>query len=74
VGCPTRSGATRYHSRVIKRETFHHSEFVVAAWTDVGESMGVRHKTWSLHGAQFHPESFLTAEGPKLLKNFVEMK
>jgi anthranilate synthase/aminodeoxychorismate synthase-like glutamine amidotransferase len=66
--------ATRYHSLVIKRETFHHPDFVVAAWTDEGEVMGVRHKTWPLHGVQFHPESFLTAEGPTLLKNFVEMK
>ena len=35
--------------------------------------MGVRHKTWPLHGVQFHPESFLTVEGPKLLRNFLEM-
>jgi anthranilate synthase/aminodeoxychorismate synthase-like glutamine amidotransferase len=66
--------ATRYHSLVIKRETFHNPDFVVTAWTDEGEIMGVRHKTWPLHGVQFHPESFLTEEGPKLLKNFVEMK
>jgi len=66
--------ATRYHSLVIKRETFHNPDFVIAAWTDEDEIMGVRHKTWPLHGVQFHPESFLTAEGPKLLRNFVEMK
>ena len=66
--------ATRYHSLVIKRETFHNPDFVVTAWTDEGEIMGVRHKTWPLHGVQFHPESFLTEQGPKLLKNFVEMK
>ena len=66
--------ATRYHSLVIKRETFSHPDFAVTAWTDEGEIMGVRHKTWPLHGVQFHPESFLTAEGPTLLKNFVEMK
>ncbi len=66
--------ATRYHSLVIKRETFHNPDFVVTAWTDEGEIMGVRHKTWPLHGVQFHPESFLTEEGPKLLQNFVEMK
>jgi anthranilate synthase/aminodeoxychorismate synthase-like glutamine amidotransferase len=66
--------ATRYHSLVIRRETFHNPDFVVSAWTAEGEIMGVRHKTWPLHGVQFHPESFLTEEGPKLLRNFVEMK
>jgi anthranilate synthase/aminodeoxychorismate synthase-like glutamine amidotransferase len=64
--------ATRYHSLVIRRESFHHPEFVVTAWTDEGEIMGVRHRTWPLHGVQFHPESFLTLEGPQLLKNFLE--
>jgi anthranilate synthase/aminodeoxychorismate synthase-like glutamine amidotransferase len=66
--------ATRYHSLVIKRETFQNPDFVVSAWTDEGEIMGVRHQTWPLHGVQFHPESFLTLEGPKLLKNFVDMQ
>jgi anthranilate synthase/aminodeoxychorismate synthase-like glutamine amidotransferase len=65
--------ATRYHSLVIKRETFHNPDFVVSAWTEEGEIMGVRHRTWPLHGVQFHPESFLTLEGPRLLKNFVQM-
>jgi anthranilate synthase/aminodeoxychorismate synthase-like glutamine amidotransferase len=66
--------ATRYHSLVIRRETFTHPDFVVTAWTDEGEIMGVRHRAWPLHGVQFHPESFLTAEGPRLLKNFIETK
>jgi anthranilate synthase/aminodeoxychorismate synthase-like glutamine amidotransferase len=65
--------ATRYHSLVIRRETFHNPDFVISAWTEEGEIMGVRHRTWPLHGVQFHPESFLTLEGPRLLKNFVEM-
>jgi anthranilate synthase/aminodeoxychorismate synthase-like glutamine amidotransferase len=65
--------ATRYHSLVIRRETFQNPDFVVSAWTDEGEIMGVRHKAWPLHGVQFHPESFLTIEGPKLLQNFVKM-
>jgi anthranilate synthase/aminodeoxychorismate synthase-like glutamine amidotransferase len=63
--------ATRYHSLVIKRESFQHPDFVISAWTEEGEIMGVRHRTWPLQGVQFHPESFLTIEGPKLLKNFV---
>jgi anthranilate synthase/aminodeoxychorismate synthase-like glutamine amidotransferase len=66
--------ATRYHSLVIKRETFHNPDFEVSAWTDEGEIMGVRHKCWPLHGVQFHPESFLTYEGPRLLRNFIDMK
>jgi anthranilate synthase/aminodeoxychorismate synthase-like glutamine amidotransferase len=66
--------ATRYHSLVIKKETFHHPDFVISAWTEEGEIMGVRHKQWPLHGVQFHPESFLTLEGPKLLRNFMEIR
>jgi anthranilate synthase/aminodeoxychorismate synthase-like glutamine amidotransferase len=66
--------ATRYHSLVIKRETWNNPDFIVSAWTEEGEIMGVRHKTWPLHGVQFHPESFLTLEGPRLLKNFVTLR
>lgn len=64
--------ATRYHSLVIRKGTLS-DDFVMTAWTDEGEIMGVRHKTWPLHGVQFHPESFLTLEGPKLLQNFLNM-
>ena len=46
-------------------------EFEVSSWTDHDEIMGVRHKTWPLEGVQFHPESFLTGEGTKLLNNFL---
>lgn len=63
--------ATRYHSLVIERSSWNHPDFVVNAWTSEDEIMGVRHKRWPLHGVQFHPESFLTLEGPKLLANFI---
>lgn len=66
--------ATRYHSLVIRRETFTNPDFVVNAWTAEGEIMGVRHREWPLHGVQFHPESFLTLEGPTLLRNFLNVK
>ena len=65
--------ATRYHSLVIRRDTWNNPEFEVSAWTSEGEIMGVRHKTRPLHGVQFHPESFLTVEGPKLLENFLAL-
>ena len=64
--------ATRYHSLVIRKSTVP-ADFVVCAWTAEDEVMGVRHKTWPLFGVQFHPESFLTIEGPKLLANFLNM-
>lgn len=66
--------ATRYHSLVIKKETFTNPDFEISAWTAEGEIMGVRHKKWELHGVQFHPESFLSIEGPRLLKNFLDIK
>ena len=65
--------ATRYHSLVIKKETWTNPDFTVSAWTAEGEIMGVRHNAWPLHGVQFHPESFLTLEGPRLLGNFLNM-
>ena len=65
--------ATRYHSLVIRRDTFQHPDFAISAWTEEGEIMGVRHRSWPLQGVQFHPESFLTTEGPQLLKNFISI-
>jgi len=70
--------ATRYHSLVILKDTFDASRFDISAWTDEGEVMGLRAKPGTLpngdaplEGVQFHPESFLTVEGPRLLGNFL---
>lgn len=67
--------ATRYHSLVIKPDTLSADFEVTARTVDAPdeEIMGVRHKTLPIEGVQFHPESFLTAEGPKLLANFLKM-
>lgn len=66
--------ATRYHSLIVKKETLPGC-FEISAWTSEGEIMGIRHKEFScLEGVQFHPESILTVEGKKLLKNFIKMK
>ena len=64
--------ATRYHSLIIRSGTLP-PDFEVTAWTDADEIMGVRHRQWPLEGVQFHPESFLTLEGPKILKNFLRL-
>jgi anthranilate synthase/aminodeoxychorismate synthase-like glutamine amidotransferase len=64
--------ATRYHSLIIRRGTLS-ADFEVTAWTDQDEIMGVRHRRWPLEGVQFHPESFLTLEGPKILRSFLRL-
>jgi anthranilate synthase/aminodeoxychorismate synthase-like glutamine amidotransferase len=63
--------ATRYHSLVIIRKTVP-DELEVAAWSDDGEIMGVRHRRYPVAGVQFHPESILTTEGKRLLANFLK--
>ncbi|TNE70949.1 aminodeoxychorismate/anthranilate synthase component II [bacterium] len=70
TGVPTEFTATRYHSLVIAPETVP-DELVVTSWTSDKVIMGVRHKTLPIEGMQFHPESILTVEGPKLIKNWV---
>lgn len=76
-GLPNPFIATRYHSLVIRPETLS-DQFMVTAWAAAPdgsrEIMGIRHKTYTLEGVQFHPESFLTECGPKMLKRFLEMR
>jgi anthranilate/para-aminobenzoate synthase component II len=60
----------RYHSLAANRERLP-PDLVVTARTNDGEIMGVRHRTLAVEGVQFHPESVLTPEGPKLLENFL---
>ncbi|MCX7045531.1 MAG: aminodeoxychorismate/anthranilate synthase component II [Candidatus Sumerlaeota bacterium] len=63
--------ATRYHSLVIDRATMPEC-LEITAWTDDGVVMGVKHRTLPVWGVQFHPESILTVDGKKLLRNFLE--
>jgi anthranilate synthase/aminodeoxychorismate synthase-like glutamine amidotransferase len=64
--------ATRYHSLIVPRRAVP-EEFEVTAWTDQDEVMGIRHRRFPLEGVQFHPESFLTEPGPRLLGNFLRL-
>jgi anthranilate synthase/aminodeoxychorismate synthase-like glutamine amidotransferase len=70
AGLPNPFEAGRYHSLAANRETMPDA-LVVTARTDEGEIMGVRHKTFNVVGVQFHPESVLTPDGPRLLGNFL---
>lgn len=65
--------ATRYHSLVIDPESLP-EELEAIAWSDDGVIMAVRHKCLPLVGVQFHPESILTDDGEKLLRNWLGMK
>lgn len=62
--------ATRYHSLIIDPKSIL-SCLKLVAWTDQKEIMGVIHKEYPIFGVQFHPESILTLEGKKLLRNFI---
>ena len=65
--------ATRYHSLVADSNKIPSCLDVTAKALDDGEIMAVRHRKYLIEGVQFHPESVLTAEGPKILSNFVSM-
>ena len=70
-GLPSPMTVTRYHSLAIERDTLP-AELMITAWTQDGEVMGIQHKTYALHGVQFHPESILSEHGHAMLKNFLQ--
>lgn len=63
--------ATRYHSLLVERESLPGC-LEITAWTEEGEIMGLRHKKYAVEGVQYHPESIMTEEGKKIIRNFVE--
>jgi anthranilate synthase/aminodeoxychorismate synthase-like glutamine amidotransferase len=63
----------RYHSLIAELSSLP-SELLVTAQTDQGEIMGIRHRELMVEGVQFHPESVLTPEGPRLMRNFLTQK
>lgn len=77
AGLPNPLTATRYHSLAIQPDTLR-DDFVVAAWTEEPdghrEIMAIEHREFPLFGWQFHPESFLTENGPELLRRFLAIK
>ncbi len=72
AGMPLPFDAGRYHSLVVERETLP-AELVVEADTPDGVVMAMRHATHPVWGVQFHPESILTPDGPRLLDNFLAL-
>jgi anthranilate synthase component 2/para-aminobenzoate synthetase component 2 len=71
-GLPSPFEAARYHSLAIAPESLP-ACLERSAWTEDGSViMGVRHRDARVEGVQFHPESYMTGDGPRLLRNFVE--
>lgn len=60
----------RYHSWVVKQNKFP-AELEVTALSEEGLVMALRHRTYDVHGIQFHPESILTPEGRRMIRNFI---
>ncbi len=70
---PKPFSAGRYHSLCAAKKNLP-EEFEVSAWTKSDEIMAVQHREFNLHGVQFHPESVLTPDGPKLIENFLRIR
>jgi len=71
-GIPSPFNATRYHSLVVERESFP-ACLEITAWTEDGLVMGLRHRELPVWGVQFHPESYATEHGLKMLENFLHL-
>ena len=64
--------AARYHSLVVEKEGLP-EELIVAAETEDGEIMAVKHRDYEVYGVQFHPESIMTPDGMQIIKNFLSI-
>lgn len=62
--------ATHYHSWAVVPETVN-GDLLITAVNDEGLVMGLRHKRYDVRGVQFHPESIMTTEGPKMIENWL---
>ena len=72
-GVPSPFAAARYHSLILNRDSMP-SCLEISAETEEGEIMGIRHREYYVEGVQFHPESILTPNGKRIIRNFLKMK
>ncbi len=70
AGVPTPTTGARYHSLVVAERNLPR-ELTITARDSSGVVMGLRHRTRPVESVQFHPESYLTPEGPRLFANFL---
>lgn len=68
---PSKINVGRYHSWAVKNTLFP-DELIVTALSEDGEIMALKHREYDVHGVQFHPESVLTPDGERIIRNFLE--
>jgi len=71
VSVPFEAG--RYHSLVVTRDSLPH-DLELTAWTEDGVVMATQHRELPRFGVQFHPESILTPEGPRIVESFLALQ
>ena len=71
AGLPQDINVMRYHSLIAEKESLPACLLVTATSNDTGEIMGLRHAEYPIEGIQFHPESFATEGGMRILENFI---
>jgi anthranilate synthase component 2 len=72
AGVPNPFEAGRYHSLVVNRDALP-DELELVAWSDDGLVMATKHRALPRFGVQFHPESILTPDGPRIVRNFLQL-
>jgi anthranilate synthase/aminodeoxychorismate synthase-like glutamine amidotransferase len=73
AGVPATLEVGRYHSLVVAPEPWPSALEITARVAGEATVMGLRHREWPMHGVQFHPESVLTPEGRRILRNFLDL-
>jgi len=71
-GLPNPFTAGRYHSLIVRRDNLP-ACLEISAETEEGEIMGLRHREFPVEGIQFHPESILTPQGKRIIRNFLNL-
>ncbi|MGA2903670.1 MAG: aminodeoxychorismate/anthranilate synthase component II [Candidatus Korobacteraceae bacterium] len=75
-GIPSPMTATRYHSLIVEEKSLPRELEISATCQDRDGTrviMGLRHRTFAVEGVQFHPESVLTDQGKRMVRNFLEL-
>jgi anthranilate synthase/aminodeoxychorismate synthase-like glutamine amidotransferase len=74
ISLPQDLEVMRYHSLIVEKDSLPECLEITSVAKDTNEIMGLRHKIYPIEGIQFHPESFATEGGKRMLENFLYTK